>query len=1247
MLSRFSFRMSRTTKLELFFIPLVLFVLAACEGSAFAQVPTGSIVGAVDDAQHLPIADASVILTNEGTNVQYTTASTSLGVFEFTQLQEGVYRLEVSKPAFRNVSAIGIKLDTGTQYSLPPIIMQIGPLTQTITVEAGASLVQSTSAELNDTVERKQIDQLPFLDRNPLKLLGLEPGVAQNGESSTVINGQRTSFGNVTLDGINIQDNLVRSNDLDFLPNRLVMGQVDEFSVATENAGPQAGLGSSQVSFVTPSGTNIWHGEGFWYYRSDAMAANDWFNDANGLPKPNLLQNQGGANVGGPILKNRLFVYGWYELLRFRQSVPRSFAVLTPDARNGIFTWVPTCGGNGQPACPSGVTPGQPQKVSLFRPSGLRSGFGVDPFIATLLTRLPTTINNSSVGDGLNTGGLTFNQRNNSTRDNYGFRLDWNASAHHSFAGTWAWNRDAIDRGDLNGGIYQVPVVTNNDSAKFLSIAWRWSPRASFTNELRAGFNLTPTNFLTSQGFSQGFTLANLLFSNPDSTFLPQGREGKVYSWQDNATYIRGNHLFSAGVLSQRIAEHSFESGGTIEQLNLGISVFNPNGLHTSDFTSKGGISANDLATANALFTSLAGILLSAQQSFNITSRTSGFVPGAPLARDFTLNDYAWYAGDSWRLRKNLTLNYGVRWEYVGRFNESNGLLLLPVIRSGQTAANTLLTDATLNFAGSGQPLYAKDLDNFAPHVSLAWDPWGNGKTAVRAGYSIYYVNDEAIAAAGNAGGAISNGAVVLNAGLSATDFFFPPVTSTISSGRPTITTPTFQVPRKFSDNQKQLGTFGSNGSAVDPNFRTPYVQQWNLTVQRDLGWRTSLSVSYVGNRAIKLYREINLNQVLILPNGFLDDFNRARSNGFANLAAGRGFDPRCDFAGCQPLTVFPQLAFGGALGSPFVEGLIEQGQAGELVNQYHIVGFDGNVPLVPNPVLFAADFLQNGAYSDYNAGVVEVRRRFGRGLYLQANYTWSKVLTDSNGAAVAQSGLDAYRFDAYLDNARPGLEKARAQFDLTHAFKANFLYELPVGTAHRLKPSAAWLNRIVSGWNVSSLFTWQSGAPFSILSDRGTLNSAFSSFFKNTASSTSTDQQVAQSVGLFFQNGKVYAIDPRLIGPNGKAAPIDALTCTPIVSGGFCNPNPGTVGNLGRNAFDGPAFFDWDFSLIKQTNVTERMRVEYRAVFTNFLNHPSFYFGPVQGSVAGGDINSSEFGLITSTSSFPRTIQMGLRLVF
>jgi hypothetical protein len=234
------------------------------------------------------------------------------------------------------------------------------------------------------------------------------------------------------------------------------------------------------------------------------------------------------------------------------------------------------------------------------------------------------------------------------------------------------------------------------------------------------------------------------------------------------------------------------------------------------------------------------------------------------------------------------------------------------------------------------------------------------------------------------------------------------------------------------------------------------------------------------------------------------------------------------------------------------------------------------------------------------------------------------------------------------LDNANPGLERARATFDLTHAFKGNFMYELPFGRGQAWAPSNAFLSQLVSGWNVSSIIIWQSGAPFSILSGRGTLNRAGRSAGTNTAFTTSSPQQIAGQLGVYRQpNGQVLLINPMYIGVDGRGAPDDALTCTPIVSGGFCNPAPGTVGNLPRDAFNGPPFFDWDLSILKSFPITESKRFEYRLDLFNAFNHPTFAVGNPGAGLTDMNINDPNFGAATSTVSCSRRIQMGLRFVF
>jgi Carboxypeptidase regulatory-like domain/TonB dependent receptor-like, beta-barrel len=1229
-------------------LALMLLAFTITGAKALAQVPTGNILGVVIDEQGLAVADATITLTNQGTSTSLSGKTSSLGGYQFTRINVGVYRIDVSKPGFKSSVVTGIELDASTDHSVPPIVLEVGAVTETITVEAGADLVQTAGAALVATVDKPQIEELPILDRDPLNLLSLQAGVSQNGRSPTAINGQRPSFSSMTLDGINIQDNYLRSNALDYTPNLLLISQTGEFTTTTQNAGPQAGLGSSQVSIVTPSGTNYWHGEGLWYYRTGAWAANDWFNNANGVPKPNLLQNQAGASLGGPIVKDKLFVYGAYELVRLRQQTPVDTTILTGPARSGIFQWRATCT---TASCPSGVTPGSIQSLDLLGYTGL----SVDPVIASMLARTPTTINNLSIGDGLNTGGYSYNQRSNRSRDNTLIRLDWIPVARHSFAGTYAWNRDLLDRpgASLNGlNTYDaVPSVYDNDKENFLSSSWRWNPASDFTNEVRFGFDLAPISFLTNQNFG-AFTVSNTLFNNPDQNVFPSSRKTHTWSWQDNATWVHGNHTYGFGMQVERVTVFAQNFANTVPDLSIG-NYYSGHFVQATDFS--GGISGADLVTANALLSTLAGIIYQETQTFNVTSRTSGYVTGAPAAQNFRFNDWSLYASDSWKLRRNFTLNYGLRWEYYSPFNERDGLLMLPVVPAGQTVQQTLASDATLNFFGNGtgrQP-YQKDLNNFSPNVGFAWDLFGDGKTSIRGGYSINYVNDELIYAPYNA--TLSNPGVSTQTGNSYLD-------TTISSPAPPVAVPPFS--NTFSGNWINLYNYNTGlnyGYAIDPNLRTPYVQQWNLSVQREITRNTSVTVSYVGNRGSKLYRAIDLNQVVIKPNGFLQAFNIARQNGFQALAAGAGFDPCYNpgGSGCNLNVSYfnNNFLYGSLFQTPGYDSIIaqyiQQGAVGDLADLYHSIGNDSSylyqyyygtdapVPLAANQYLRAADLLGNYSSSTYHAGIIEIRRRFRSGLIFQANYTFSKVLTD-------YSGDTSDRFSPYLDNANPGQERARATFDLTHAFKGNFMYQLPFGKGQAWAPSNAFLSQLASGWNVSSIITWQSGAPFSILSGRGTLNRSGRSAGTNTAFTTSTPQQIAGQLGAYPQaNGQVLLINPMYIGVDGRGVPDDALTCTPLAAGGFCNPAPGTVGNLPRDAFNGPPLFNWDLSILKSFSVTESKRFEYRLDLFNAFNHPTFAVGNPGAGITDMNINDANFGVATSTVSSPRRIQMGLRFVF
>ncbi len=873
-----------------------------------------------------------------------------------------------------------------------------------------------------------------------------------------------------------------------------------------------------------------------------------------------------------------------------------------------------------------------------------------------LLARMPTTSNNSRMGDGTNLLGYQFDARNNSTLDNYGFRLDYDLNTHNSLTATYSWNRQITDRPDIDTSFDTIPLITNNHSTHFLSAAWDWSPRNDFTNEVRFGFNLAPGYFNTTQKFgSYILDDTSLPFTDPDPNFPFQGRTTHTWSWQDNATWTKGNHTLKFGAQIQRVTVFTTTNGtdaGSIYDLyTLGFSQANPNAPFPTDFPAPANASITNTAFNNAtnVLASVAGILSQVTQTINATSQTSGYVPGAPENRNYSQNDLSLYLGDTWKIKPRLTLTFGVRWEHFAPVNERDGLVLEPVIPQGQTLQQVLLGNATIDFAGgpSKRPIYQPQWRQFTPNVGIAWDPFGDGKTAVRAGFSMNYANDQFFTAVDNAASG--------NTGLQASPINAGPIGfglsgQTVSNpmGAQIVTPPPFQIPTDFMTNADNQG-IPVAGYAIDPGLKAPYVEQWNLSIQRELGWNTSLSVSYVGNHGVGLFRAIDLNQLLLDQKGFYGDFLNARANLFSTG------DPACTSMGCLPVTSFQNLAAEGFIENPVIENLIAQGQVGTLSGLYQANGFnDGpsgpgpgdTVALFPNPYILGGDLLKNGSFSMYHSGVVEVRRRFNRGLYFQANYTFSKVMTDYGGS---QS-----QFQPYQDNAQPQLEKQRAPFDLTHAFKANFTYELPIGKGHRLLASDnRALGLLVDGWQTGSIFTWQSGEPFSILSEWGSINRGLRTV-NNTAVATLSHNQISADLGTFEQpDGSVYVINPKLVSPDGTGIPANPQLsgCTPAVAGGFCNPQPGQAGNLQLNAFNGPAYFDWDASAGKDFNITERFKLTFRAEAFNVLNHPVFSTAQVDPislvTVNEELINSTSFGQSTATLSKPRILQLSLRLKF
>lgn len=1158
-------------------VTLALFLLTA---SVFGQV-AGRLTGSVTDPTGASVAGATVNLyVPGGKSPILSTKTSSDGLFDIATVRPDSYDLVVQAPGFTEARITNVRVETSKATTVPTITLTVASASQTVEVtDSAVTGIQAVSAELSTTLSQAQIETLPVLDRQVSTLFITQAGVTGS-RTNTAINGLRPGYTNILLDGVNVQDS-VRTNNLDFLPNKLTIGQVAEMTIATSNLDSTIGGSANTISLSTPSGTNLFHGNAYWYNRNNYFAANDWFNNKNGVQRPFENLNQLGGSIGGPIKKDKLFFFTNYEAYRDRQTTAKNATILTPTARQGILQYRTAAG------------------VQTFN---VLNAFSLtpDPAVQALLSQVPLTGNNNQIGDQLNTTGYTFNARSNETRDNVTGKLDFYLTDKSAFSTSYLWNRDILDRPDQGSFYTLVPPVSNDNNNHFLSASWRWSPSGNLTNELRGGFNRQLGSFVNSLP-APAYYLTGLNFTAPATQPTPEVRRTNNYSIQDNANWVRGKHAIAFGFQAALARTTDAISTGIVPSYGLGISTRSTFGFVSGSIP---GASATDITRANALLSTLAGLISTGAQTFNATGPTSGFVAGAAQQANMNSNNFAPYIRDNWKIRRNLTLTLGLRWEYFGPI-EVASLMIQPVVTNGN-APGTLLGNAKLDF--TPDPLYKRDWNNFAPNVGLAYDITGKGKTIFRAGYSIAYGIDNLINDVPNT---IFFG---VNNGLSA------PVTITnqtaiVSKGLPTLAPPAFAIPTSFQTNFNASQASPPAYGLIDPNLATPYVQQWNAALAHEIKGFV-LEARYVGNHAVKMLRGVDFNQININQSGYVQDFNKARNNGVLSLAAGKGFNPSFNSTvpGSQPLPFFNSLPGGGLLTNATVAGLVQTGEAGSLAQIYqsNFILPSETFSFFPNPLTLYQNVLTNYSNSTYNAAQFEVRKRTRSGIQFQANYTFSKALSD----ALAQRGLDPI-----LDVNNAQLEKARAPFDTTHAFKLNHSIPLPFGSNRRFSMHGI-KDRIFGGWTYGGFLRIESGPAVSILSARGTLNRGARSG-QNTVDTNLTLDQLKDITGLYKTGNGPYFIDPSRINPTTGAGVAPDLQ--PAFAGQvFFNPQGGSLGSLQRRALDGPGFWMYDASLVKNIKITDRQSLEFRADAYNLFNHPNFFVGDQ-------NVNSSTFGQITS----------------
>jgi hypothetical protein len=1168
-----------------------------------AQI-AGRISGTVVDqtGSAIPGAQVSVLLSG-GAAAVLTTETNAEGLFTIPSIRPDTYDITVQRSGFTKTVLNSVKVNPSGETTLPAIKMEVAAASQTVEVTDTLAAVQTGTFEVAQTVTQAQVENLPVLDRQVSNLFATQAGVGSNGRSVTVINGLRPSYANVLLDGINIQD-VVRTNSLDYIPNKLTIGQVAELTVSSSNSNSTIGGNATTISLSTPSGTNEYHGNAYWYNRNSKFGANDWFNNKNSVDRPFLNLNQLGGSIGGPIIKDKLLFFANYEAYRQRQSSPITNTIPTAEARQGNLRFRDA----------NGVV----QSYNVLKPFSL----SIDPFIQKMLSDMPQTGNTNDVGDGLNTTGYAFNARSNNTRDNVTGKVDYYLSSKNAFSGSYIYNRDIVDRPDVGFFFTSVPPIFNDNHSNFMSASWRWNPRPTLTNELRGGFNISPGTFKTTLPDPKFYVLnTSLLWTSPYNEYRPEGRTVKAYSIQDNANWIKGRHSLSFGIQANIWRNPSDGYLGTIPSYTIGYSVDSPYGFNVGDIP---GADATFTGTANNLLASLAGIVSGAQQTFNVKDRTSGFVPGAPALQNMQMSNLAPYITDTWKVNRRLTLVAGIRWEYFSPVNERDSLTIQPRVASGNPV-EALLGNATLDFAGSsvGRPLYKKDLNNFAPNFGFAWDVFGDGRTSVRGGYSIAFANDNNINTVYNVG-SVNNG---LFSTISLGD-----LNAMVSKNLPAVPTPKFQLPTTSKAQFDLSPDSPPVQGLMSPDLATPYVQQWNLGIERE--WQGFVfSGRYVANHAVKQFRLIDFNQINVKQGGFLDDFKRAQKNGFLALAAGRGFDPRynANIAGSQRLPFFDKIEGGGYLTNSAVTGPLRRGEVGSLGQLYqaNFLFPDDSFSYFPNPYTLYSALLTNLSNSTYHSAQLEVRKRTRNGMQVQANYVFSKALSDAS----LTRGLEAL-----LDNGNPRVERAPTPYDQTHAFKVNHYIPLPFGAGHRLHFGNSVLNRAVGGWGVSGFLTVQNGPPVSILSARGTLNRGARSG-SNTVDTTQNLEQLKAASGLFMTGNGPYFINPANIGSDGRGVAPDGSA--PFAGQIFFNPQAGSIGSLQRRNLTGPWFKSYNMALLKDTKLTERQSIQLRADFYNLFNNPNFYTADV-------NVNNANFGKFTQQfysgdGVGPRVIQFGL----
>jgi hypothetical protein len=1207
---------------------------------------TTSLRGTVADAQKGSIQNAVVTLLQTDKGITRTQTTQQNGEFQFVQIPPGAYTLTVSAVGFAITKDENLQLLVDTPATLN-ITMQLATSTATVDVTESVGELNTTNATVGNAFQTKQVQALPLQTRNVVELLTLQPGVTQSGETM----GARRDQNNITLDGVDSNDNQNALSGLNGTTQNegfnsalpVPLDSVMEFRVTVAGQDSTQGRSSGgQVSLVTRSGTNQLHGSAYEYNRNTAFTSNYWFNNRDGLERPQLVRNQFGASLGGPVKKDRLFYFLNYERRIDSSGTAVERSVPTDSLKQGLIK-VETADG--------AINTLNATDIKRIDPTGI----GVNPNILNILSQYPSGNDPAYGADGgLNFTGYRFNAPNKLDNRVYVGRVDYilDSQAKHtlSFRGTLSNQQQTLRPAQFPGQADASALFADN---RGFSLRYTAALTPSLVNVATVG--LTRIGYSDSGTQGTGYTLG-LIDTTYNYGSRPFLRINPVWNAADDLTWTKGSHTIAAGFNFRNIDNSLSSYSNSYPSFSFSRGILIGLGADINDATSAylgGADLANRSANTNA-FGALLGLVNSSSVTYQY-NRTGSAIPlGQPSAYDFISRSYEGYIQDTWKATKKLTLTFGLRYQYAAPPFEANGLQVASTPGIDQYFANRVYAadngipanqlpngdriSFNLNGPANGKSSWYKpDTNNFAPRIAIAYA--ATPKTVIRAGAAMVYDqygNDLA-----------SNISSLGSAGLAST-LGFPQSYNFTNSPRYNGSFPALpNAPGGgFPFTPPDVASISGTLYGINPNLIAPYSYVMNFNVTHDFGKGYSLDVGYVGRLARKLLAQQDMFSPLI----YFKDPKSKQSWVQADTAYrtiynnGKGVTP--DQAQANPGSVptspfvenmFPGLKdyyFPGSASANYYYGIYGEYGGSDLDNLHSLdrLGAPNCISVTGCYTFFApqgsADpTWTNAADANFHGMTVTLRHALQNGFSFDLNYTWSHAI-DNVSSPTDNSG----QFGGDIQNAfQPGQSRASSDFDIRHQFNANVLYALPIGRGQRfLNTNRTWLNEIVGGWQIASLIRVQTGLPMFINGD-----------------------QVYPT--NYWQNAVAI--------PNGPSPKTGVFTDD--------NGNPSLFQNVNsinayQNAYPGgsgmrdivrlPGQKNVDIAIMKNFQMPwEGHSLQFRAEAFNAFNFVNFNYGQANTSSSGLystgasnlDLTSTNtFGEFTATTD-PRVFQLSLRYSF